>query len=398
MKKIVFFSHICQESVMSGAETTMFQLLEKMSENHRCFCVLPQDGILAKRVAQLDIPIIFCHYPAIWSVKDPTADFHIELSHVRSQGVDKSIQRLLQDLRPDYIVVNTSVNLLPAIVAKEEGIPVIWFLQEHVPESIYKERWISFVEKQTPVLVGISKSVLEPFRLRKYPQNKMQCLYPYWNDSTYNNFQIDKMRRQLRRKFGISTADLVVGTISIKLTIQKGVWHLIRAMAPMMLQIPSIHLIIRATKPINKKQPYLRQIRDFIAKHRLQHRIHWIPYVADIAQVYPALDLVVVPSIEPEGFGLTALEGMGYGKPVVVYPSGGLKEILFSTFNQEYVAKHLNPQALRRVIRPLIYSSLLREQVGERNKQQAKIQFGIDMYTQRYQILEQKLGWKTEGK
>lgn len=379
---------------MSGAETTMFHLLQKMSENHRCFCVLPEQGMLARRVAQIDIPTVFCRYPAIWSVKNPKTDFQIELSHAMSQGADESIRRLLHELRPDYIVVNTSVNLLPAIVAKEEGIPVIWFLQEHVPKSMYKEKWITFVEEQTPVLIGISESVLEPFRQRGYPKNKMHCLYPCWNDSTYSDLQFARMQRRLRRKYQIPMTSLVVGTISIKLTIQKGILHLLRAMAPLMKQDPSIHLMIRATKPINNKNPYLRQIRDFIAKRRLQYRIHWIPYIADIAQIYATLDLVVVPSISPEGFGLTALEGMGYGKPVVAYPSGGLKEILLSTSNEEYLAKQVKPQSLRRVIRPFLESEVLRQQVGERNKQQANMQFGTDKYTQRYYILEQKLGWK----
>lgn len=377
---------------MSGSETTMFQLLQKMNEKHRCFCVLPQNGLLAKRVAQLNIPIVFCHYPAIWSVKDSKADFQIELNHLRSQGIDELIRRVLRDLRPDYVVVNTSVNLLPAIVAKEEGIPVIWFLQEHVPYSVYKEKWVSFVEEQTPVLLGISESVLEPFRQRGYSKNKMHCLYPCWNDSSYSDLQLAKMHKRIRRKYGIPISSLVVGTISIKLTIQKGIWHLIRAMAPLMQQNPSIHLMIRATKPVNKKNPHLQQIQEFIEKRRLQDRIHWIPYVANIAQIYAALDLVIVPSIAPEGFGLTALEGMGYGKPVVAYPSGGLQEILLSTSNQEHIAKNLNPAALRRVIRPFLLSEELRQQVGERNKQQAKIQFGLEIYTQRYRILEQKLG------
>ncbi|TCP69687.1 glycosyltransferase family 4 protein [Baia soyae] len=389
MKKFAFFSHICQANAMSGAEKTMFQLIQKMNEKHCCLCIFPQSGELSRQVDRLKIPTTFCRYSAVWSVKDLQGDFQIELDHIRSQGEDEAIRRTMQSLRPDYIVVNTSVNLLPAIIAKEENIPVIWFLQEHVP--IYKEQWFSLVQRIEPVIIGISESVLEPFRSRGYPNHKMHCLYPCWNELDHHALRSEKMHRQLRRRYQIPYSSIVVGTVAIKVNVQKGIWHVVRAMAPLMKQDPSIHLMLRATKPINHKNAYFRQIREHIAKHRLQNRVHWIPFVKDIAQVYSALDLVVVPSVLPEGFGLTALEGMGHGKPVVAYPSGGLQEIFLSTSNKRYLAKDINPSALRKVIRPLLQSDELRQQVGERNQIQAIHQFGPDMYDKRYKMLEEKL-------
>ncbi|MDQ0416857.1 glycosyltransferase involved in cell wall biosynthesis [Croceifilum oryzae] len=391
MKKIAFFSHICQENAISGAEKTMFQLIQKMSEKHDCLCIFPQSGELSRQVDRLNIPTLFCRYSAVWSVKDVQGDFQMELDYIRSQGEDEAIRTMIQRLRPDYIVVNTSVNLLPAIIAKEENIPLIWFLQEHVPH--YKEQWFSLVQGVEPVIIGISESVLEPFRLRGYPDHKMHCLYPCWNELDHNVSRSEKMHRQLRRRYQIPHSSIVVGTISIKVNVQKGIWHVVRAMAPLMKQNPSIHLMLRATKPINHKNAHFRKIREYITKARLKDRVHWIPFVQNISKVYSALDLVVVPSVLPEGFGLTALEGMGHGKPVVAYPSGGLQEIFLSTFNKPYLAEHINPQALRKVIRPLLQSEELRQQVGKRNQIQAIHQFGPDMYDKRYRMLEEKLAW-----
>ncbi|SDZ04716.1 glycosyltransferase family 4 protein [Thermoactinomyces sp. DSM 45892] len=391
MKKILFFSHICQEKAMSGAEKTMLQLIQKMSEKHNCLCVLPQSGELSRQITKLHIPTIFCKYSAVWSVKDVQGDFQMELDHICSQGEDEAIRQVMKQVRPDYVVVNTSVNLLPAIIAKEENIPIIWFLQEHVPT--YKEQWFSLVQRMNPVIIGISESVLEPFRLRGYPDHKVHCLYPYWNESDHHALRSEKMNRQLRRRYQIPHSSIVVGTIAIKVNVQKGIWHVVQAMTPLMKQDHSIHLLLRATRPINHKNAHFRQIHEHIAKVRLQNRVHWIPFVKDIARVYSALDLVVVPSVLPEGFGLTALEGMGHGKPVIAYPSGGLQEIFYSTLNESYLAKRINPNALRKVICPLLQSDELRKQVGERNRIQAIHQFGPDMYDKRYQMLEEKLEW-----
>jgi glycosyltransferase involved in cell wall biosynthesis len=48
----------------------------------------------------------------------------------------------------------------------------------------------------------------------------------------------------------------------------------------------------------------------------------------DARSLLPALDLVVVPSIDREGFGLTALEAMDAALPVVASRVGGLPEII----------------------------------------------------------------------
>ena len=48
----------------------------------------------------------------------------------------------------------------------------------------------------------------------------------------------------------------------------------------------------------------------------------------DSRQLLPGFDLVAVPSIEREGFGLTAVEAMDAGRPVVASRVGGLPEVV----------------------------------------------------------------------
>ncbi|MFS0730891.1 glycosyltransferase family 4 protein [Curtobacterium sp. 1P10AnD] len=53
-----------------------------------------------------------------------------------------------------------------------------------------------------------------------------------------------------------------------------------------------------------------------------------LPERDDVLPLLHAADLVVVPSIEPEGFGRTVVEAMSTGTPVVAAASGGTAEIL----------------------------------------------------------------------
>jgi glycosyltransferase involved in cell wall biosynthesis len=53
-----------------------------------------------------------------------------------------------------------------------------------------------------------------------------------------------------------------------------------------------------------------------------------LPERDDVVPLLHAADLVVVPSIEPEGFGRVVVEAMSAGRPVVAAASGGTGEIL----------------------------------------------------------------------
>src|SRR5207248_4518939 len=62
----------------------------------------------------------------------------------------------------------------------------------------------------------------------------------------------------------------------------------------------------------------------------LRKRIHVTGYRTDVASVLAAADLVVFPSIEPEGFGRPIIEAMALARPVVATNVGPSAEILGS--------------------------------------------------------------------
>jgi glycosyltransferase involved in cell wall biosynthesis len=64
-------------------------------------------------------------------------------------------------------------------------------------------------------------------------------------------------------------------------------------------------------------------------------RIGFTSFQHNTANLYRALDIVVHASTEPEPFGLTIIEAMACGKPVVVAQAGGAAELF--THNQDAV-------------------------------------------------------------
>ena len=55
--------------------------------------------------------------------------------------------------------------------------------------------------------------------------------------------------------------------------------------------------------------------------------LKWINY-KDLPSFYQDADICVIPSLWPEPFGITAIEAMACGKPVIASRIGGLKNIV----------------------------------------------------------------------
>ncbi len=60
----------------------------------------------------------------------------------------------------------------------------------------------------------------------------------------------------------------------------------------------------------------------------LADAVCFLGFVADIRPVWQAADIAVVPSTEPESFGMVAIEAMAAGVPVVAAAHGGLLDIV----------------------------------------------------------------------
>jgi glycosyltransferase involved in cell wall biosynthesis len=94
-----------------------------------------------------------------------------------------------------------------------------------------------------------------------------------------------------------------------------------------------------------------------------------------------AADLVVVPS-RFEGFGLTALEAMALGRPVVATTAGGLPEVIEHGVSGWLVAP-AEPQALAAAISSLLDNAALRTSLGSAAKERANDHFALPAIARR---------------
>ncbi|OPA80156.1 hypothetical protein BVG16_05260 [Paenibacillus selenitireducens] len=152
---------------------------------------------------------------------------------------------------------------------------------------------------------------------------------------------------------------------------QKGVHHLLRAMRSILAKEPSAMLVIvgGAYYGSHRKTTYVRQL-ERLAKRFAQH-VRFVPYIPyhEIASWYRIADVIVVPSVRNEAFGLVNVEAMAAGIPVVATRSGGMREIVEHGVTGFLVDPRHLAKELERYITVLLGNPLLQEQMGRLGRQ-----------------------------
>ena len=133
-------------------------------------------------------------------------------------------------------------------------------------------------------------------------------------------------RAAIKRRLGLPPGP-VIGCFG-RIRAQKGTGDFVEAMIATLPEFPEATAIVmgRATE---KHQAYERSLRERILAAGLEDRIMFKPEVPvhQIADWYRALDLFIAPQ-RWEGFGLTPLEAMACGVPVIATRVGAFEELI----------------------------------------------------------------------
>jgi glycosyltransferase involved in cell wall biosynthesis len=103
----------------------------------------------------------------------------------------------------------------------------------------------------------------------------------------------------------------------------KGVEVLLDALPLVQARVPDAHLVV-AGAPVRGKEAYAEALHVLAAT---LPRTHWLGPRTDVAELLADLDVLAVPSTEPEPYGLVAVEALACGTPVVMSDAGGPREI-----------------------------------------------------------------------
>ena len=161
-------------------------------------------------------------------------------------------------------------------------------------------------------------------------------------------FQPAPDRHAVRKDLGLPTGSPVLLTVR-NLEARMGLDTLIRAMATLSQHSPGVVLLIGGAGSLRGA------LESLSASLGLQENVRFLGYIpeADLPRYYQAADLFVLPTRELEGFGLTTVEALACGTPVLGTAVGATPEILLA-LDASLVLRESPPEAMAEGIRRLL--------------------------------------------
>jgi len=130
-----------------------------------------------------------------------------------------------------------------------------------------------------------------------------------------------------------------------------------------------------------KEKEYMDRLQEYIFTKGMSDNVRFTGFLAGqgLSEEYEKADIFVSPTLK-EGFGLTVLEAMSYGLPVVASNVGAIPELIENRINGLLVEPE-DPELLARAIRELIDGLDLTE----------KVKSNIKPYLARFKTIEEQL-------
>ena len=151
----------------------------------------------------------------------------------------------------------------------------------------------------------------------------------------------------------------------------KGHDLLLNAFSLVCKSVPDIHLVIgggSTSKAGPTELEVLANMKRIIIEKEMGNRVHITGYIPDehLVATYRQAEMFVLPSLF-EPFGMTALEAMACGKPVVASRLGGIREVVTSE-ESGVVVDPTNPGEFSAAIIRLLKDEQLSQRIGEQGR------------------------------
>jgi glycosyltransferase involved in cell wall biosynthesis len=208
---------------------------------------------------------------------------------------------------------------VPIVLTVMDLIGVLFAKNFPLASRLYWSRYLPYTLRATSHIITLSHHTKRDIvRLTRIPPQHISVVPPGLARFQFPPDEQDaesvRLRLQLPEKFF-----LFVSTLEPR----KGVDTLLNAFAFTANQIPE-HLVI-----VGKRGWYFQALFAQVRRLGLGARVHFADYIAD--QDLPALYFLATAFVFPtryEGFGLTALEAMACGAPVIASNTSSLPEVV----------------------------------------------------------------------
>jgi glycosyltransferase involved in cell wall biosynthesis len=289
------------------------------------------------------------------------------------------VSRILRQAKIDIIHThNTQPFIDGTIGALMSGVRTIVHT-DHARNFPDKKRYMFaewLMSKFAYKIVGVSEHTSN--NLLKFEKISPNKIVTIMNGIDNSKFDITIDKENKKNELGIKKDGPVIG-LGVRLTEQKGITYLLKAMPEIIRHFPNITLIIAGDGLLEahlKNEAFSLKIdkNTIFAGPRL-----------DIPELLKLFDLYVLPSLW-EGLPIVLLEAMAAGCPIIATNVGGNNMAIKHGINGSLIEPQ-NPTYLSSEIIKLLKDNELRNKYSKKGIEIFKNKFSAEIMTEQYQRL-----------
>ncbi len=357
MKKILFFH---QSADMYGSDKVLLSLVGGLDQSRfRPIVLLPCIGPLSEALERAQV-----EYHVVPLVRAERSMF--SLSGILRVPVDawrsvRAINRIISADTIHLVHSNTLAVLSGMMWARLHGVPHVWHVHEMIEHPRLVRKLYGWLLRLFSDKIICNSIATQNVILLDQPciEKKISVV---WNGMDRAEMPQSHEVAAFRERLGLSSSDVLV-TLMGRINRWKGQSLLVDAAEIVDKNMPDrAHYLIVGSPPQGQEH-FLSSLLARIKTSSAYSRITVMPYTSEIWTVWDATDIAVVPSTEPEPFGMVALEAMAAKKPVIAANHGGVTEIVIHS-QTGILFQPNNANELAKAVQDLIENPEMRMAMG----------------------------------
>jgi glycosyltransferase involved in cell wall biosynthesis len=380
----VLFVHASAD--LYGSDITLLQLVSGLDRNEfRATVVVPYDGPLVARLRDAGSEVLI--WPGLPVIRRQNMNPKGLLRLVISLGSVLCLARLVRRRNVALVHGNTLAVSLAGFAARLAGRPLVWHVHEIVvgPRSI-AAFLATLSSSLSTVVLANSKATADHYRRTRLATSTPVRV-------VLNGVEESRVRARpgttLRPVVGAKPGD-VVFTLIGRINRWKGHEVFLSAAELLAAEFSNVRFLIVGDSFAGQERLSEAVDRRIESSGVLRGRALRLPHTAEVGDVYGASDVIVVPSVEPEPFGLVAAEAMAAGLPVIASRIGALPEIVDDR-RSGLVVDAGDAAALASAMRMLSTSPSYRAEMGRLGRKRYEARFRVDRYVAQFASLYEAL-------
>jgi glycosyltransferase involved in cell wall biosynthesis len=320
MKKILYFGH---QNEIGGGEKSLLQLIKNLNrKEYEPIVAVSSDGRFLREIKKMKLKY--------FNLGMKESFIHKTASEISTENIFSRIHSLffiiLYSFRLRKILKTNNIDLIHSNTLKAALIVSIGKIGINV-KHVYHDRTFTYNIANKIIYKFSDKIIVISDFVKKKYKNKRGKLNRVYNGAEIKNHLHTVGHNFLREELLLDNNTIIVGLVG-RITPWKGHSIFIESALKLLEKKGEYHFIIVGDDSIEKVEGFKSEIFEKVKSSGYSNNFSFLGFREDIINVMNCLDIVVVPSIEPEPFGRVVVEALGLGKFIVASNIGGIPELI----------------------------------------------------------------------